>query len=132
MSNRSDLDVDDWRRLCGVALLSGVLFVLPAILPVEVQVVVENVGDVSKLLAGVWSLVTGVATLVSFVLATLSYHGGRDGDRHNSDGSGPDTSIHIEGVEGDLKLVLGEQDEIGGYERSSGAEVRETSSQEDG
>lgn len=116
LRNRSTFDGIDWRRLFGISIVFGILFALPIVVPVEVRVIVENVGDVSGPLSGTWSFLTGVATFASLVLAVRSYRHESEEDRPESDSSGPDTAIHIDGVEGDLNLVLGDEERIEGYE----------------
>lgn len=119
------LSVEDreWRVFLAVSLLFGTLFVSPFVIPFQVRVIVEH-ADVSRMLGGVWSVITGVATLASCALAVRKYRGETADGADTSGSAGPDTEIHIDGVEGDFNLVLGEDGRIGGY--GSGEEERST------
>lgn len=102
------------KTLLGATVVSGVLFALSFTFPVEIRVLVGDFGDVSGVLGLLWKLGTGIATFLSLGLAVRSYRVETEATRSGDDTAGPDTSIHIEGVDGDvdLDITVGDDGEI--------------------
>lgn len=109
---RSALRRANWRV---VLLASALLFASSFVTPLEVRVFVEGT-NVSQVLGRGWSVLTGVATLVSSLLTARNYYDQRESESSSESTAGPDTSIRFGNIEGDVNVVVDEPEQVGARE----------------
>lgn len=100
------LRASPWYYFLVLAVLSAVAF-LTSFAPIDLSSFVEAHGP---LIGGVWKLVTGLATVLSLVLAIYSFRS--DGLESRAEGQGsPETVIRIESNDGaiTIPLVIGDR-----------------------
>jgi len=122
----------NWRA---VLLASAFLFVSSFATPLEVQVLIEGV-DVSRALGRAWSVLTGIATLVSSLLTARNYYDQRENNDGSDSAAGPDTSIRFGNIEGDVNVVVDEDGHVEAREtvsedENSGADAADESGEGD-
>lgn len=98
-------DTLDWKTQLALSVVLAFVLGLSLVLPLN-DCVIGGFGDVPSVLRTTWTITTGSATLVSFVLAVRKY-------RVETTDSDPDdeprdfhTAIHVGSVEGDVDLSV--------------------------
>lgn len=127
----------DWKTQFSLSVSFALVLGLSLTLP-NVCAVGEH-GDVSALLRTAWTLATGSATLVSFVLAVRKYRAETSRTAPDDESTDSNTAIHVESVEGDvdLNVTLGDERDEGRTARSvrragDGSEATDGSDRESG
>lgn len=96
-------DVFGWKtQLCFSVSFAFVLG-LSVVIPIN-DCVVGGFGDVSDVLGTTWTLTTGSATLVSFVLTVRKFRAESTEQVRTDESTDSHTAIHVESVEGDVDL----------------------------
>lgn len=98
-------DALDWKMQLGLSVSFAFVLGLSLVLPVD-DCVIDGVGDVSGFLRTIWTLSTGSATFVSFVLAVRKYRAETSEPVRTDEPTDSHTAIHVESVEGDVDLSV--------------------------
>lgn len=105
-------DTLEWQTQLGLSIVFAFVLGLSVVVPLN-DCRIGGVGDVSDVLRTMWTITTGSATLVSFVLAVRKYRNETTNANSDEESRESHTAIHVESIEGDvdLSVTLGESRE---------------------